>query len=884
MTAVATTIDFTQVLMHLALVLIVARAAAEAAERMMVPAVLGEILAGILVGPSVLGWVPPSDALRIVAEIGVVVLLANVGMETDLDGLRRVGKSAMIVALIGVVVPMSFGTGAGRLLGESMDASVFLGAALAATSVGITARVFGDLRALASTEARIVLGAAVADDVLGLIILTVVTRVVEQGSVDLLGVVVTVGTAVAFLAAALVVGLLAVPRMMAVAGSHAASGTTVGVLGAGVTFGFAAAAGASGLAPIIGAFVAGLSLGRAPHHDRVERDLATAGNLFVPVFFLQIGIDTDVTRFFQSHVLAVAAALSAVAVGGKLAAGLGSPRATTDRLLVGLGMIPRGEVGLIFATIGMSVGVFTDDLYAAVLLVVLLTTLVTPPLLRWRLSRPVAPRRAVTDGGVEPMPEGGWVAVSDDLAVLRGTPGRDDVLAVALDGAILCAGLPPGPDLMDWLHDSRDAVIEWDAVAVSRFLELLRAGNARSFRLLEICGALRRALPLVADSIERHRSATTELDPTHAVRLATLDAVRRRLGPLTAGADALLLAAFMVDMDMSNSAVTDTLSSIPLEEATKQETLALLSASTLLCASVASEPYVHNPRVIAQLAEYLRSPLTVERCRILAEARHDFTDWQYPLLLDITTGVQTLLSHPELLDGDAGSLESVRRREAIALTEDRLVRDRIEHAAAGYLISHDPETIVRHARLVEPAPRGRTVRVSVGEGPERGTWTVDIAARDARGFLARVAGVLAERGLDIVSADLATWPDGALLDTFTVKSSARPNASSLAFDIERSLGRRVSLPRRLQTGASRGLALRLDNDAHPWHSTVTVSGADQPGLLQSVASAFARADVRVHHARIFTAGGVVTDRFEVSDRHGRKIDAATMARIESLFG
>ena len=223
------------------------------------------------------------------------------------------------------------------------------------------------------------------------------------------------------------------------------------------------------------------------------------------------------------------------------------------------------------------------------------------------------------------------------------------------------------------------------------------------------------------------------------------------------------------------------------------------------------------------------------------------------------------------------------RRDALAMTTNPLARDRIIHAATSYVVSHDPATIVRHAELVEPAPRGRTVRVNVHDGPEEDLWEIDIAARDARGLLARITSVLAERGLDIVTADLATWPDGAIVDTFVVRNASRPNPSVIAFEIEQSLRRRVALPRRLQFGASHGLTLTLDNEAHPWHSTVIVSGADQPGLLQAVAAAFARANVSVHHALIYTDNGVVTDRFEVSDRHGRKISRERMSRVESLL-
>ncbi len=379
-------LDFGQILLDLAIVLVVAKVAAELAERVRVPAVLGEIIAGLALGPSVLGLVNPSDALKVLAELGVIVLLVQVGLEMDLVELRRVGRASLSVAVIGVVLPMGAGVVAGYALGETMNASLFLGAALAATSVGITARVFGDLHALSSTEARIVLGAAVADDVLGLIILTVVTRIVKDGSVDVASVLGTVALAVAFLTVSGIVGMFVIPRLFGAIGSRAASPATIGVLAGAAAFGFAAAADAANLAPIIGAFMAGIALGKVPQHDRVAREFSVLGNLLIPIFFLQIGIDTDVTKFFQTHVLWVATVLTVIAIASKMLASIGAVGTTANKLIIGIGMVPRGEVGIIFATIGLQVGVFDEDLYAVVLLVVLVTTVITPPFLRWRLG------------------------------------------------------------------------------------------------------------------------------------------------------------------------------------------------------------------------------------------------------------------------------------------------------------------------------------------------------------------------------------------------------------------------------------------------------------------------------------------------------------------
>ena len=876
-------IDFQSIFLDLGVILVVAKLAAELAERIRIPAVLGEIAAGVLIGPSALGLVGSTDTTKILAEIGVIILLATVGMETDLNELRRVGRASMVVAVIGVVAPMSTGIFAGKLLGESTNASLFLGAALAATSVGITARVFGDLHALSSTEARIVLGAAVADDVLGLIILTVVTRVVEQGSVDVAGVASTIGLAVGFLVIATAVGIVALPRIFAAVGARSRSSATVGVIAAGLTFAFSAAASTANLAPIIGAFVAGTALGRTKHHDRIARDFTSLGNVFIPVFFLQIGIDTDVTKFFQAHVLWVAAVLTVIAVGGKMVAGLGAIGTNTDRLLIGMGMIPRGEVGLIFATIGVSVGVFHDDLYAVVLLVVLLTTVITPPLLRWRLQQSEQASASPDDSAATERPAGGWIQKRGDSAVLEGMPPSALTLEIALDAAAHASSLQPDRALMEWLHEHRMVPLSWDTGTTERFVQLLMNGNARSWRLLEITNVLDRALPELARALDSRRSDSSELDPTHVSRLATVESIRERVRNVSVDDCSLVLAAFLVDIAADNNDSTLLLDRLTVSAGIRHDTLALLSASTLIGAAITAEPYEHNPRVMAQLAEYLGTPAMVERCRLLVEARNEIVDWQYSILLEITTGVQELLAHPELLGGVESSLESIRRRDAMALAPNDLVRDRISHAAAGYIIAHDPETIVRHAALVEPAPRGRTVRVNVVDTGRRNEWLVDIATRDARGLLARITKVLADRGLDVVNADLATWPDGAVLDTFTVRSDQRPNPQMISFDLERSLRTRVAAPRRLQIGPGNGLTIRLDNDAHPWHSVVVISGADQPGLLQAVAAAFARANVNVHHARISTEGGVITDRFEVSDRHGRKVPQSTLTKVESLL-
>lgn len=876
-------LDFGAIFLDLALILVIAKAAAELSERVRVPAVIGEIVAGIMIGPSLLGLVEPSDAIRVLAEVGVIILLAEVGLEMDLDELRKVGRASVIVALIGVAVPMSSGFFAGTLLGESVNASLFLGAALAATSVGITARVFGDLKALSSTEARIVLGAAVADDVLGLVILTIVTRIVEQGSVDIGGLVSTIGLATGFLVVAGAVGILLVPRFLSAIGARALSPVTVGVIAAGITFGFSAAASAADLAPIIGAFVAGAALGRSTYHDKIARDFQALGAVFIPVFFMLIGMDTDVTKFFDLRVLGIAAILSTIAILGKMAAAVGARGTKSDKLLIGIGMVPRGEVGLIFASIGVSVGVFNDELYAVVLLVVLVTTVVAPPLLRIRIEK-IAHSMATSESEdvdvVEPV--GGWIVVVKDEVRLQGNPPSELTLPIALEAALRSAHAHPSDELNEWLHAHRNDPLTWDAATTEQLIEVLFRGTPRSWRLLDATGVIERALPEIASVIADRRGKTIELDPLQHLDMPTVEKIRTRISAASIEDSALLLAAFVTDFSEPHSVIS-VVDRLHLPDAVPVQVRSLVYASRLLFASAASEPFVADPRTTAQLAGYLGTPELVEKCRLLTEAKGNFNEHQYAEMINVITGVQQLLAHPELIEGMHQSLESVRRSEALELAGTLAAKERIENTTAQHLLAHEPATLARHASLVEPvAPSGK-VRVAVSPTSAPDMWIVDIATRDQRGLLARLCAALNDEGLDITSAAIATWPDGAVLDTFTVRCSVAPDADRITSAAEKRLATRFSRSSLSSHTAPVNVKLTLDNSSNPWHSVVVVTGVDQPRVLQEVASAFASARIEVHHARINTDGSAITDRFEVSTRKGRKITAAQLQKVNDTL-
>ncbi len=389
--------------LHLVVVLLAARLAGHIAIRLHQPAVLGELLAGVVLGAlplAPLHAMRTDGALELLAQLGVLLLLFQVGLESTVRQMLAVGAAAVRVAAIGVLVPVGLGWLVARALLPHEPATVhaFLGATLAATSVGITARVLRDVGASQMDAARLILGAAVIDDVLGLVLLAVVTGAIATGGAPQpTEVLLICGKSIGFLAISLSAGVWAAPRLMGAAARLRASGALLAA-GLGLCFGFAWLASAAGLAPIVGAFAAGLVLEDAHFRDFTARGelgldqlVAPIGELFIPVFFVLMGMRTDLTSLAVPGVPLLALALTVVAVVGKIVAGLGAPRGV-DRLAVGLGMIPRGEVGLIFAGIGLGLRiqgepVVTSQTYGAVLTMVIATTLITPPLLRWRLAR-----------------------------------------------------------------------------------------------------------------------------------------------------------------------------------------------------------------------------------------------------------------------------------------------------------------------------------------------------------------------------------------------------------------------------------------------------------------------------------------------------------------
>lgn len=399
--------DIDRFLLDLVVVLFAAKAGGELAHRLNQPAVLGELLGGIIVGSSVLGVLADHihflhlltissgsgayPVLFICAQIGMILLLFETGLETDMDELFKLGASALWVACLGVALSFAGGYFVMRLMHVASAGALFVGAAVSATSVGITARSFSDLNKSRSKEAKIVLGAAVADDIIGLIILAVMSGLAVN-RISLVGACKTALAAILFLAAAVVLGRYFAPKIMDLA--HRMR-TKAALATASLIFCFILAIVANyaaGLSPIIGAFAAGLVLAKTSHKLHFVKQLQPVASVFVPVFFVLTGALMPISAINPGSatgrtVILQTLLLFGVAAVAKIIAGVSVPERKTNRIAVGIGMIPRGEVVLIFAGYGIQSGALTQGLYTAVLLVVMLTTFVTPPLLKAALGK-----------------------------------------------------------------------------------------------------------------------------------------------------------------------------------------------------------------------------------------------------------------------------------------------------------------------------------------------------------------------------------------------------------------------------------------------------------------------------------------------------------------
>jgi Kef-type K+ transport system membrane component KefB len=401
--------DLPHLLSVLVAIIVATKLLGEAAQRIGQPAVLGELVAGVVLGVSVLGILEPGDpVISALSEIGVIVLLFEIGLHTDLGSLLKVGSSALVVGLVGVLVPFVLGYWVAHLIGLPVIPAVVCGAALTATSIGISARVLSDLGQLDTPEGQVVLGAAVLDDVVGLIILAVVSGVAAGASVSLAGVGVNIAVSVGFIVAALLIGGLLAPPLFRVIDRLETSGA-LGLLALGFAFLLAWLAAEARSAPIIGAFAAGVVLHGTPQRHDIEKKVTTLGHFFVPIFFASVGAAVDLRTLVDPQVALVGGALIVVALLGKFVAGFAPWWFKGNKGMIGVAMIPRGEVGLIFAQMGLSTGALDVGLFSAIALMVMVTTFLPPPILaRMSSTHPAVAntRDQPGDGGIDDLVSG----------------------------------------------------------------------------------------------------------------------------------------------------------------------------------------------------------------------------------------------------------------------------------------------------------------------------------------------------------------------------------------------------------------------------------------------------------------------------------------------
>jgi Kef-type K+ transport system membrane component KefB len=382
-------------LLSLIAIFAAAKICGEIAERFHQPAVLGEIIGGIIIGASGFHLVDPHDVtIHLLSELGVILLLFLIGLETDLKKLMSVGGPAASVAVVGVVLPFFGGFALAQMLGFRTMVAVLLGAALTATSVGITARVLSDLGHLQDDESQVVLGAAVVDDIIGLILLTLVSTLAQGGELTFLGVGKIILVAFGFVIVAIIVGSQLAPSLIRVVQRI---DMARGLFFSSLIFAFALAyiASSVGSAIIIGSFAAGLVLARTDQGKDIEHEVHDMAQFFIPIFFVVVGAAIDIRTLNPMdpegrRFLLIGLALTVIGFIGKYLAGFAALRKGLKKSVIGVGMVPRGEVGLIFAQVGLTTKLLSAGLYSAVALMVMLTTFIAPVLLR-RMLTPQTP-------------------------------------------------------------------------------------------------------------------------------------------------------------------------------------------------------------------------------------------------------------------------------------------------------------------------------------------------------------------------------------------------------------------------------------------------------------------------------------------------------------
>lgn len=376
---------FAEIGLKILVLLVVAVVAREVFNRLGQSPVLGELTAGVVFGPAVIGFFHPgeNEIITFLAFLGLALLLFKVGLETSLAKFGKVFLPSVSVAVIGVFLPFAFGYIAIFLWFRDAILAMFVGATLTATSIGITARLLAELHRLHSAEGNVILGAAIVDDIIGLVLLSVMLGAAKGSAFSILGLGYTIGLAVLFLAAVLVYGTRLTPFLMRFVRQMKSSGS-LEVLAFSLCVGIAVLAAKVGLAFIVGAFLAGLILEKVEEREHIMNRMEPLMDIFVPLYFVSAGAMLNPRALSSLGDGAILLVILAIALGGKLASGFGAPRfSLREKIFIGAGMVPRGEVGLVFATSGLLVGVFDARWYAILLVAIILTMFVTPLFLRF---------------------------------------------------------------------------------------------------------------------------------------------------------------------------------------------------------------------------------------------------------------------------------------------------------------------------------------------------------------------------------------------------------------------------------------------------------------------------------------------------------------------
>ncbi len=474
------------------------------------------------------------------------------------------------------------------------------------------------------------------------------------------------------------------------------------------------------------------------------------------------------------------------------------------------------------------------------------------------------------------MPSSGWLTVENGIINLHGVPPVSETISLAFKVASRTSHARPSPELLEWFAIQRNLPLTWHADDTASLLRLVRTHEPRAWRLLEVTGILERALPEIAGAMSSKRADINDLDPVAALRFPVAERLDDLAVEIGHPSDDLVLAALAVDVcrDTTESppccvALLDRL--VPAVDV--QRIMAIIADARLLRAS-AEDPRGFEEREVLQVATQLASAAHAREAYQLALALGSLPLEQREVLDERHLLIDDLLDPLEFAGSEATNPADARRLAAQRLLFETAAIDRLRSAPNAYVLSNSSEELARQSSLIEPLPRPGNVRVAVTPLAEAHHWKIDVACRDAKALLAHLTEVLTGHGLDIVDATIATWPDGGVLDTFIVFSSAQPTAKELAGDFERSLRRSLRAP------VVVGLIAEFKSDALPWHTVCDVVGPDQPGALLAVGAAFARANVAVHTARIATSGQIIHDRFTVSDRRGRKLDEAAMKRVQ----